>query len=111
MTNFLITVLFWMPAILALIAYLVTRRRLQRLRSLFVFDSLVIALDVAICVWFFWREITGHIDPAIWADERTWFPLLVPLWTGLISVPLLILAAMIRYFLFSYAPPEATRAA
>jgi hypothetical protein len=110
MNESLITVLLWMPAMLALAAYLVTRRRLTRSRFLALFDCSTVALNVAICVFLFWREITGHIDPAVWGDERLLFLWLVPLWTSIITVPLLLFAAIVRSLVFSHASLGATRA-
>jgi hypothetical protein len=110
MNESLITVLLWMPAIFALAAYLVTRRRLTRSRSMVLFDCFTVALDVSICAFLFWREITGHIDPAVWGDERLLFPWLVPLWASIITVPFLLFAAIVRYLVFSHASLDTTRA-
>jgi hypothetical protein len=111
MTESLITVAIWIPAVLALAGYIAARRRLPPSRGLLAFDMVVVSVDVLVCAGFFWREITGHISESVWADERLWFPWIVPLWVDLISVPLLVLGATVRYFLFSPARQEATRAA
>jgi hypothetical protein len=111
MIESLITVAIWVPAILALGGYILARRRLPQSRALLAFDIAVVFIDILICAGFFWREITGNISEMIWADERLWFPWIVPLWVDLISVPLFLLGATVRYFLFSPARQEATRAA
>ena len=111
MTESAITVAIWIPAVLALAGYIAARRRLPRSRSLLAVDVIVVLVDIFICAGFFWREITGHISELVWADERTWFPWIVPLWIDLISVPLLLVGATVRYFLFAPAQQEATRAA
>lgn len=111
MTESAITVAIWVPTVLALAGYVAARRWVAPSRGLLIFDVAVVLVDGVVCAAFFWREITGHVSEAIWADERLLFPWIVPLMVGLISVPLLLFAAVFRHLVFSSARPEARRAA
>ena len=110
MSDYVILVVVWLVPPLTVAAYLFARRLLPPSRSLFMFDSAVLCLGALLCVGFWWREITGHISQDIWLDERGFILLLVPMWTSIISVPLLLVAALIRLFIFSKADSHATRA-
>jgi hypothetical protein len=109
MSDYVILVVFWLVPLLAIAAYLFTRRLLRHSRSLFLFDSAVLCLVALLCVGFWWREITGHISKDIWLDEYEFMALLVPMWTSIISVPFLLLAAAVRLFIFSKAQSDGTR--
>ena len=106
----MILVLFWLGPPLAVAAYLFTRPRLPHSRSLFLFDSAVICLVALLCVGFWWREITGQIPQDIWLDEYGFMLLLVPMWTSIISVPLLLVGALVRGLMFSRAQSDTTGA-
>ena len=110
MSDYVILVAFWLVPPLAVAAYLFMRRRLPHSRSLFMFDSAVLCVVAVLCVGFWWREITGHISQDIWLDEYGFMLLLVPMWSSIISVPLLLVAAVIRGVIFSKAQSHATRA-
>ena len=110
MSDYVLVVVVWLVPPLAVAAYLFTRRLLPHSCSLFMFDSAVLCLVALLCVGFWWREITGHISEDIWLDEYGFMTLLVPMWTSIISVPCLVLAAAVRLFIFSKAQSDATRA-
>jgi hypothetical protein len=110
MSDYVILVVFWLVPPLAVAAYLFTRRLLPHSRSLLMFDSAVLCFIALVCVGFWWREIAGHISEEIWIDEHGFMALLVPMWTSIIAVPLLLLAAAVRLFFFSKAQSGAKRA-
>ena len=110
MSDYIAIAAFWLVPFLAVGAYLFTGRLFPRSRSLLVFDSVALLLIALLCVGVWWREITGHISADIWADERGFMLVLVPMWTSIISVPLLLIAALARLVIFSRPHSDATRA-
>src|SRR3954467_5650896 len=110
MSGYVITIGLWLIPVLGVAAYLITRAGLAHSRSLLIFDSVVLTLLAILCVGFWWREITGHISKDIWLDEYGFMLILVPMWTSIISVPLLVIAAVIRGVIFSTAQGDGTRA-
>jgi len=110
MTDYIAPVAVWLIPLLAVAGYLFTRRLLPHSRSLLMFDCAALFLVGSVCIAFWWREITGHISQDVWLDERGFVALLVPMWTSIIAVPSLLFAAAIRFFIFSRASSDATRA-
>jgi hypothetical protein len=110
MSDYIAPVAVWLIPLLAVAGYLFTRRLLPRSRSVFMFDSAALFFVGSLCIVFWWREITGHIPQDIWLDERGFMLLLVPMWTSIISVPLLLVAAVVRGLVFSRTQSDATRA-
>jgi hypothetical protein len=110
MSDYIVPIAVWLIPLLAVAGYLFTRRILPRSRSVFMFDCAALFLVGSSCIAFWWREITGHISQDIWLDERGFMLLLVPMWTSIISVPLLVVAAVVRGLVFSRDQSDATRA-
>jgi hypothetical protein len=110
MSDYIATAAFWLVPFLAVGAYLFTHRLFPSSRSLLVFDSAVLFLVPLLCGGFCWREITGHISTDIWVDERGFMLILVPMWTSIIAVPLLLMAALARLVIFARPHSDSTRA-
>jgi hypothetical protein len=110
MRHYIAIAAFWLVPFLAVGAYLFTRRLLPPSRSLLVFDSTVLLLVALLCVGLWCREITGHISADISVDERGFMLILVPMWTSIISIPLLLIAALARLVIFARPHSDATRA-
>ena len=108
MHEVLFDIALWSPVPFALALYFFAGRYFKRTRSRTIFDCAVVALVVVLPVCFFYREITGQISADIWADEREWMPLLVPMWTAFIDILLLLIAGAVRGIRFSTPNREAT---
>lgn len=104
MGEYVIPIAAWFVPSLAVAGYLWARRAVRRSLSLLVFDSAALGFVGLLCVAFWWREITGHVSRDVWLDEQGFLALLVPVWTSIISVPLLLVAAAVRIFVFGRAP-------
>jgi hypothetical protein len=106
MLDTLFDIAFWCPVPLALAVYFFTGRRLQRPRSLTIFDCATVALVFLLPLGFFCWAIPRQAP-----EDRQWMPLLIPMWTAFIDVVFLITAAAIRKSRFSKPKSQVARVA
>jgi cytochrome bd-type quinol oxidase subunit 2 len=106
-SGYLIIAVLWIIPPLAIAGYVVTRRGLCRSRGLAWFDSVVIALCAVALVVILSPVILGS-DRVSYEDRLVGY-YTFPLVISFVFVPLLLIAAVIRYCIFS-KPPEQTRA-
>ena len=99
-SGYLVIAVLWVIPVLAFAAYFLTRRRLRRSRSLIWFDSVVIIVGFVIFFAMFLATSTRQSA----YEERLMAFYTVPLAISVIFVPLLVIAAVIRYCIFSKPP-------
>lgn len=105
-SGYLIIAAFWLIPVLALAGYFFTRRGLRRSRYLLAFDLFVLVFGAVAFRIAFSTAFTR--TPSY--EERLVGYYTLPLAISLIFVPLLLIAAVVRYFIFSKSPAEATHA-
>lgn len=110
MLDYLVYVAICCPLPLVIAGYLFLRRGIPKSRGLLLFDIAVVMIGFFLPAAFFWREITGHISEDVWLDERGMMGLLVPIWYAIIGVPFFMVAAALRFRIFSARDIEATHA-
>ena len=101
------TLLVWLPFALLMLAYLCSWPRRASWLQVLCFDGpVVLVLLLTPAVWFL-RPEWFAVNEADLLESRPWVPLLAPLWSTIYAIPIVIVAAVARYFLFRRATPTA----
>lgn len=90
----------WLPLIIGVFAYVFSWPRRATPREWLLFDGAVLLLFTAICGGFLWRTLMRTTSDSDHLEMLQWLPLSVPLWSSVIGFPLLLVAAIVRHFLF-----------
>jgi|ERR1041384_7607164 NADH:ubiquinone oxidoreductase subunit 6 (subunit J) len=99
-SSYFVMAAFWLITPLALAAYFFTRRGLRRSPKLVAYDSVVILIGAVAFVAIFWQTFTREAA----YEERLWGYYTIPLALSLVFVPLLLIAGLLRYCIFSQSP-------
>ena len=71
------------------------------------FDGPVILVLLAIPAAWFLRPEWFAVNETDLLESRPWVPLLAPLWSTVYAIPIVFVAAAVRYFIFRRATPTA----
>ena len=90
----------WLPFAVLVAAYLFSWPRRPSLAQVTCFDGAVVVLLLI-------RPLLMHFHPEYFAvnetdllESRQWMSLLIPLWTTVYAIPIVVVAGVIRYFIF-----------
>jgi hypothetical protein len=105
-SGYLIIAAFWLISPLALTGYFLTRRGLNRSRRLILFDIVVVAVGVLVVACWFGLIAGDQVS----YEERLIGYYMYPLMIAFVFVPLLLIAGVLRYCIFSKPSEESTHA-
>lgn len=89
-------ILMWAISIVMLFAYLFSWPRKPTLKEFVLFDGSIL-FGLALMLTFFFSR---PIDPSEVGEVSAWWFAILPLWICIFTIPTLLVAAFVRYWLF-----------